>query len=104
MINKILDYPPENYETLQKHLDILAAPSDSLAAVVVCYKTLGLDRDGALICMSELSRRRGLGEEFDFEKFIETEIQKIPKFVPLDLVKISEGLAVNVKSFTNFLK
>lgn len=100
MTDNILEFPPENNKELEKYLDILSSPSDSLAAMVVSYKTLGWDRVGALMCMEELARRRGLGEEFDFEAFIEAEIQKIPKFTPIDLLKISQGLVLNIKSFT----
>lgn len=100
MTDNILEFPPEDNKELEKYLDILSSPSDSLAAMVVSYKTLGWDRNGALICMAELARRRGLEEEFDFETFIEAEIQKIPKFIPVDLLKISQGLVLNIKSFT----
>jgi hypothetical protein len=54
--------------------------------------------------MSELSRRRNLGEEFEFENFIETELAKIPKIENIDLVKISNNIKQNVKSLKEIVK
>jgi hypothetical protein len=53
--------------------------SETLAAHIVIYKTLNIDRETALLCMAELGRRRALGDEFDYETFIEAEVEKIPK-------------------------
>lgn len=70
---------------LNNLLNLGQVSSERLAAQVVLYKTLGLQKDLALICMAELSRRRGLGEDFDFETFIEQEIKKIPPIPELNL-------------------
>jgi len=53
--------------------------SETLAAHIVIYKTLNIDRETALLCMAELGRRRMLGDEFDYETFIEVEVAKVPK-------------------------
>lgn len=55
------------------------SPSESLAAYIVLFKTLGIGEKLALECMKELALRRSQGESFNFEDFIETESAKIPK-------------------------
>lgn len=53
--------------------------SESLAAQVVVYRSLGLNKEIAILCMAELARRRGLGEDFKYEEYIESEVAKIPR-------------------------
>ena len=50
--------------------------SESLAAVIVSNRILGLCTDEAKFCMSELMRRREDEQDpFEFEKFIEDQIK-----------------------------
>lgn len=53
--------------------------SQALASQVVVYRALGFNKDLAIQCMAELSRRAQAGEQFEYETFIETELAKIPK-------------------------
>jgi len=66
--------------------------SQVLAAYVVAYQALGLNKEFATLCMQELGRRRSLGDDFEFEKFISEEMEKIPKPNFSDLGKISASL------------
>jgi len=59
--------------------NISTIDSKSLAAYIVLYRTLGMHKDLALICMQELCVRRGNGDNFEYEKFIDEEIAKVPK-------------------------
>jgi hypothetical protein len=72
--------------------------SEALASHVVVYKTLGIDRELAQVCMKELARRRTLGEDFDYEQFIEDKIKEIPKMQGLDLTSLGANMAVFKKS------
>lgn len=52
--------------------------SESLAAIIVANRVLGLYSDEAKYCMSELLRRReDEGDSFEFEKFIDEKISLI---------------------------
>jgi hypothetical protein len=52
--------------------------SESLAAVVVTYRVLGLYKEHARVCMMELMRRKDEDQDpFDFEKFIDEKSKDI---------------------------
>lgn len=56
----------------------MKASSESLAATIIANRTLGLYPDEAKYCISELLRRReDEGDPFDFEKYIDNQIQII---------------------------
>ena len=76
----------------QNEVDISSANSEFLAAGVVIYKTLGINREFAIACMKELANRRKNGEDFNYEEFIEEEINKIPKISNSDYLKVSKSL------------
>lgn len=85
---------------MKDELSFVGAGSEALAAQVVAYKTLGINKKMAMMCMKELSRRRiELGEDFDFEGYIETEMKKIPEIPKIDFAKI--GQTVNSMKPTN---
>jgi hypothetical protein len=63
--------------------------SESLAAYIVLYRSLGIGKNLALACMTELSTRRSNGDDFNFEAFIEEEVGKIPKPPPVGSSLIS---------------
>ena len=71
-------------EFVQRAIAIGWTQSDALAAYVVLYRALGMGKEFALICMSELARRRVLGEDFSFEDYIDTETKKVPKLKDTD--------------------
>ena len=97
------DLSPD-YRTQIKRLNVSQMTSDVLAAYVVAYKTIGIDKEFAIICMAELSRRRTLGEDFDFENFIEVELAKMPKMEHMDIVKLSLGIKNNVEALKETVK
>jgi hypothetical protein len=59
--------------------NISTIDSKSLAAYVVLYRTLGMHKDLSVLCMQELCLRRNNGDNFEYEKFIDEEISKVPK-------------------------
>lgn len=67
------------YDFIFKMLDSNVYDSESLASYIVAYKYLNINKDFAVFCMNELSRRRNLGEDFDFESFIEDKLKSLPK-------------------------
>lgn len=104
MILDLEDMPLQKKEQIAQFQKLLAmgqADSAALAAHVVLYKSLGLFKASAMICMSELLRRRSLGENFDFETFIDLELNKIPKIPPIDFTAI-KGL-LNVQQISGFI-
>lgn len=94
--------PEEKF--LRRKSAISTAPSANLAAYVVVYKTLGIDKDFAILCMEELAKRRAEGDDFDFENFIAQEAKKIPKIETIDILKISRDIMSNVESLDSVLK
>lgn len=59
--------------------NIKKSSSKALAARIVVYRSLGIDKEDSLLCMKELAARRAEGEDFDYESFIEEELKKMPK-------------------------
>lgn len=72
--------------------DLVKTSSESLAAQIVVYRSLGLNKKLAIACMQELSARRKAGDTFEYEKFIEEELKKIPKSNSMDLTKITKDI------------
>lgn len=60
-------------------IDIKNFSSKALAAHVVVYRLLGLNKDLATKCMIELSNRKAAGDEFDYDAYITDELKKSPK-------------------------
>ena len=89
---------------LRRKAAIPTAASANLAAYVVIYKSLGMDKDFAILCMEELAKRRAEGENFDYEGFIEREVAKIPKIETIDMLKISRGIMGNLDSLRDVVK
>lgn len=58
--------------------DLSKASSQFLAAIIVVYKALGLDRDHAIACMNELAKRKNDGDVFDYDKYIDDNLKKFP--------------------------
>lgn len=53
--------------------------SESLAAIIVTYRSLNLFKDNARDAMIELLKRKDKGDTFDFESYIEEKLKAIPK-------------------------
>lgn len=92
----------QTYGLVQQSLWMSQANSEALAAHIVLYKVLGINKMTAVECMRELGRRRQLGEEYEYEKFIDDEAGKIPKVQNLNLFSLQSLL--NVKQITQLLK
>lgn len=88
--------------SLQQLKEIGQAQSKVLAAYIVLYRSLGMFKTIAVVCMEELARRRILGEEFDYENYIEAELNKLPKTKPLDF-NLLQGL-LNTQILSNLVK
>jgi hypothetical protein len=53
--------------------------SKTLAAIVVAYRSLGLQKDLARKAMEELHRRKESGDIFDFESYIQEKVSEVPQ-------------------------
>jgi len=75
------DEPKEFVElsSAEKIKTIPSLSSESLAVVVIAYKAFSRNKEFAAECMKELGRRRKNGDEFEFEKYIENEVAKMPQ-------------------------
>lgn len=82
---------------------ISQASSDTLAARVVVYRSLGIGKDLAVQCMSELVRRRANGDQFDYEAYIESETAKIPKVNITEINKTSQVVFQGFNMIKSFL-
>jgi hypothetical protein len=58
---------------------ISSMTNEALAANVVAYKSLSLNKEFAKKCLAELVLRKSQGDSFDYEKFINEELEKLPK-------------------------
>ena len=97
------DIDPQHKRNMRLQ-NIPQAESPVLAAYIVAYRALGVDKEFAMLCMAELARRRSLGEDYDFEGFIEVELAKIPKIESLDIVKITKSITNNVIDIQGIVK
>lgn len=67
--------------------NIFSMSNERLCEVIVAFRYLGTMKEEAVMSMEELARRRGLGDQFEYEKHIESVLSSLPKF-DLDLQKI----------------
>ena len=74
-------------------------PSAKLADIIVSYRYIGLYKDLSILAMEELSKRRSLGDTFQFEQYIDDNIKTLPK---LDFQL--PNLANILKTFGSFKK
>jgi len=88
----------------QNEVDIATTNAEFLAASVVVYKTLGINKEFALACMQELATRRKNGDTFNYEDYIEEEIKKFPKSSGSDSLKVSKSLLDKSKIKNPFAK
>ncbi len=52
--------------------------SKTLAATIVAYRYLGLNKDRAKKSMQELLLRENKGDSFNYEKYIQDQIKELP--------------------------
>lgn len=98
-----LDLDPK-YKSDIRILSIGKITSEVLAAHIVAYRAVGAEKIFATVAMLELARRRQLGEDFDFETFIDAKLAEMPKIQPLDIVGLSKGMKTNIQSLKNIIK
>lgn len=53
--------------------------SETLAYIIVAYRSLGLFKSEARDAMIELMRRKESGDNFDYEQFITLSLNSLPK-------------------------
>lgn len=82
-------------------LSIPFASSTSLAASVVVYRALGIDKEMSVLCMKELARRRWDGSDFNYEDYIESKLKEMPQQNNMDLVKVSQDVHTGVTNSLN---
>ena len=68
-----------------------------LCEIIVANRYLGIMKEEAVLCMQELARRRGLGDDFEFEKHIQEQQVKLPK-IKQDMNKILKNPFAGMKS------
>jgi hypothetical protein len=83
----------ENYEykdLVDFRVKLGTVVATKLCEIIVANRYLGIMKDEAILCMQELARRRGLGDDFEFEKYIVALQEKLPK-LKLDVEKIMKN-------------
>ena len=72
---------PKSKETSERDLRISqmpSAPSESLCAYIILFRTLGMEKDFSILCMQELLRRKEqLGDDFDYEQYIKDKMPTV---------------------------
>lgn len=76
-------------------LQIKNATSKNLAGYVITYRLLGIYKNVAALCMTELLERRDAGDDFNFEEYIDNEVKSSPKPQQIDLKKIKNIIKFN---------
>lgn len=68
--------------------------SESLAAIIVGYRSLGLFKDKAREAMAELARRETEGDDFEYEAWIDAKLKEIPQSdINPEVLKIVSSIA-----------
>lgn len=67
-----------------------------LCEIIVADRYLGSLNKEAVMCMEELAKRRGDGDTFDYETFIETQLKKLPDFKINLTTKMQVGYDLSV--------
>lgn len=77
------DLPEElEAETLDNDLIKSKLPtydSKKLCEMIVCNRYLGFAEEIAISCMEELAQRRIKGDNFEFENYIDSSLNELPK-------------------------
>ncbi len=76
----------EDYMNSYKPLDLNVVKeklpsftSEKLCEMIICDRYFGCFREIAIMCMEELAKRRGEGNDFPFEDYIEKQLATLPK-------------------------
>jgi hypothetical protein len=89
---------PEERKRLIKEsqmASIKTSPSDALAAHVVVYRALKINKDIAIACMKELAKRKEEGDDFDYETYIEEKLAEVPKPQKMNYVQLIREMQNN---------
>lgn len=89
---------PEERKRLIKEsqmASIKTSSSETLAAHVVVYRALKINKDIAVACMKELAKRKDDGDDFDFETYIENKLAEVPKPQTMNYVKMIREMQNN---------
>ena len=83
---KLIENSEELSDTDPKDIEknISQFSNEKLCEIIVSFRYLGLMREEAVICMTELSNRRVAGSIFNYEKGIQDIIDSLPK-IDIDL-------------------
>tara|TARA_Y100000310_G_C20364424_1_gene660497 strand:+ start:14 stop:340 length:327 start_codon:yes stop_codon:yes gene_type:complete len=94
--------PEEKKRLIKKSqmASVKTSTSETLAAHVVLYRSLNMNKDIAIACMEELMKRKKNGDDFDFETHIDNEVAKVPKPKNADYAKIIRDMQRNFDSNT----
>lgn len=85
-------------------IDLKSNSNESLCAQVVAYRAFKINKDIAEKCMEELIRRKNEGSTFDYDSFIESELNKLPKPTSGNLENIFSILTNTSKDFIKNIK
>ena len=67
--------------------------NEVLAAHVVVYRHLGIQKQTAIICMEELSFRKNNGSDFNYEEYINEQLKQMP---PIQLSQQNRNLLFSI--------
>lgn len=68
---------PLDLEIIKNNLPTYS--TEKLCEMVVCDRYFGCYKEIAIMCMEELANRRVAGDAFDFETYIDTAFDDLPK-------------------------
>ena len=75
------------------------ATSKTLAAHIVVYRSLGINKELSILCMEELLRRKENGDNFNYDEYILNELEQIPKLNQKEQNLMNTIMNMNFKDF-----
>ena len=76
-----------DFDDIKKNMD--KHTTKSLCDIIVCDRYISFNKDLRVLCMEELAKRRLNGDEFQYEEYIETTLNELPK-INIDIPSITE--------------
>lgn len=64
---------------MKNNVPISERSSKTLAAQIVAFRVLGLNKEDAILAMEELHKRKINGDDFDYNKYIDDKIKETPQ-------------------------
>jgi hypothetical protein len=90
MSDIIKDIENNSIKDIEEYILTNKTSSKILAGYIITYRLLGIYKELSIKCMNVLNYRRSLGDDFEYEIYIEEEIKNSPKSNKININPIKQ--------------